>query len=292
MHDFTLEIVTHNKYTYHVASLFFMTVVDCGTLTNPTNGQVSHTGRTTFGQTATYSCDTGYILVGGNTRMCQATGIWSGSEPTCQSMLYQILNLSAMWWICLYKKINKKWIIFAHFRTLKLVRYIQSCKHTHITAWDLLDSQKACTDLKTCHNQVKLLTKVHKDIYIVEKIYSYPREKERHISFLINEFRCYEAKIEESEKTGSHWESNPGHFCHLATTPGQPPAPTILYMYCISGTECLSLTPGSHSVCAIRILLEVDWKILFIYFTSYHLWGKMLWAFTVSKPFSTWVLSW
>ena len=28
----------------------------------------------------------------------------------------------------------------------------------------------------------------------------------------INEFRCYEAKIEESEKTGSRWESNPGHL--------------------------------------------------------------------------------
>ena len=76
---------------------------------------------------------------------------------------------------------------------------------------------------------------------VVKEIYSYPREKERLISFLI---WCYEAKIEESEKTGSHRESNPGHFCHLATTAGQPPAPTILYMYCISGTECLSLTPA------------------------------------------------
>ena len=28
----------------------------------------------------------------------------------------------------------------------------------------------------------------------------------------INEFRCYEAKIEESEKVGSHQESNPGHL--------------------------------------------------------------------------------
>ena len=27
----------------------------------------------------------------------------------------------------------------------------------------------------------------------------------------IKEFRCYEAKIEESEKAGSRWESNPGH---------------------------------------------------------------------------------
>ena len=29
---------------------------------------------------------------------------------------------------------------------------------------------------------------------------------------MIKEFRCYEAKIEESEKTGSCWESNPEHL--------------------------------------------------------------------------------
>ena len=28
----------------------------------------------------------------------------------------------------------------------------------------------------------------------------------------INDFRCYEAKIEESEKAGSRQESNPGHL--------------------------------------------------------------------------------
>ena len=65
----------------------FQTVVDCSTLTNPANGQVSHTSGTTFGQTATYSCNTGYNLVGDSTRTCQATGEWSGSTPTCQSML-------------------------------------------------------------------------------------------------------------------------------------------------------------------------------------------------------------
>ena len=59
----------------------------------------------------------------------------------------------------------------------------------------------------------------------------------------INEFRCYEAKIEESEKAGSRRESNPGHLwleppvlCHWATTAGQPPALTILYCTaCIDG---------------------------------------------------------
>ena len=57
-------------------------------------------------------------------------------------------------------------------------------------------------------------------------------------------FRCYEAK---SEKAGSPQESNPGHLwleppvlCHWATATGQPPTPTILYMYCTGGTECLS----------------------------------------------------
>jgi len=61
-----------------------MTAVDCGTLTNPVNGQVSHSGGTTFEQTATYSCNAGYGLIGDNTRTCQATRVWSGSAPICQ----------------------------------------------------------------------------------------------------------------------------------------------------------------------------------------------------------------
>ena len=64
------------------------TAVDCGTLANPNNGQVSHTSGTTFGQVATYSCNTGYNLMGGTIRMCQATREWFGSAPTCQSMLF------------------------------------------------------------------------------------------------------------------------------------------------------------------------------------------------------------
>ena len=35
-------------------------------------------------------------------------------------------------------------------------------------------------------------------------------------------------------------------LCHCATTARQPPTPTILYMYCTDGTECLSHTPGRH----------------------------------------------
>ena len=65
----------------------------------------------------------------------------------------------------------------------------------------------------------------------------------------INEFRCYEAKVEESEKAGSCQESNPGlNYTPLSHTSQTTTSPTILYMYCTGGTECLSHTPGSHSV--------------------------------------------
>ena len=64
-----------------------LTVVDCGNLTDPANGQVDHTAGTLLGQNATYSCNTGYNLVGDSTRTCQAEGEWSGSAPTCQGML-------------------------------------------------------------------------------------------------------------------------------------------------------------------------------------------------------------
>ena len=70
--------------------LLILTAVDCGSLSDPDNGSVNHTAGTTLGQTATYSCNTGYNLVGDSTRTCQATGIWSGSAPTCQGMLYVI----------------------------------------------------------------------------------------------------------------------------------------------------------------------------------------------------------
>ena len=62
---------------------FHSLVVNCDALTDPTNGQVSHLNGTTFGQTATYSCDTTYTLMGNITRTCQANGVWSGNPPTC-----------------------------------------------------------------------------------------------------------------------------------------------------------------------------------------------------------------
>ena len=90
-----------DKSTICTCISFFSTVVDCGALTNPANGQVTHTAGTTFGQTATYSCNMGYTLVGDSTRTCQATGVWSRSAPTCQRML--LLSNSVVEWLCYCK---------------------------------------------------------------------------------------------------------------------------------------------------------------------------------------------
>lgn len=57
--------------------------VDCGSLRNPDNGQVTIPAGTTAGAQASYSCLTGFTLVGAVTRTCLATGAWSGLEPTC-----------------------------------------------------------------------------------------------------------------------------------------------------------------------------------------------------------------
>ena len=67
-------------------AFLFLTVVDCGTLNDPANGQVSHTAGTTYGQTVNYICNTGYRLVGDSNQTCRATGRWSGSAPTCEGV--------------------------------------------------------------------------------------------------------------------------------------------------------------------------------------------------------------
>ncbi len=56
--------------------------VNCGPLNHPVNGFVSFTG-TTFGLTATYTCDTGFELIGFSSRVCEIIGSWSGEEPVC-----------------------------------------------------------------------------------------------------------------------------------------------------------------------------------------------------------------
>lgn len=56
----------------------------CPHLTPPRNGKVSVSGRAA-GDTATYTCQTGFMVSGPTKRECQSTGVWSNVEPVCSS---------------------------------------------------------------------------------------------------------------------------------------------------------------------------------------------------------------
>ena len=60
--------------------------VDCGNVDQPSFGDVN-APETTFQAIATYSCISGYSLVGDSKRTCQANGSWSGQIPKCNREL-------------------------------------------------------------------------------------------------------------------------------------------------------------------------------------------------------------
>lgn len=62
----------------------FLSAFDCGRLDTPRNGRVRVTG-TRPGSVASYSCNVGFNLEGGNeNRRCVDLFGWDGSAPTCQ----------------------------------------------------------------------------------------------------------------------------------------------------------------------------------------------------------------
>ena len=65
-----------------LSNVYSHTAVDCSSLDDPDNGQVTLSG-TTLGSTATYTCNPGFVLDGTDVRTCMANGEWSGEVPTC-----------------------------------------------------------------------------------------------------------------------------------------------------------------------------------------------------------------
>uniref|UniRef100_A0A669DZQ6 CUB and Sushi multiple domains 3 n=1 Tax=Oreochromis niloticus TaxID=8128 RepID=A0A669DZQ6_ORENI len=57
-------------------------VISCGELPSPANGKKIGT-QTTFGATAIFTCDAGFMLVGSAVRECLSSGLWSGTETRC-----------------------------------------------------------------------------------------------------------------------------------------------------------------------------------------------------------------
>ena len=71
---------------YHIIFVIVFVAVDCGSLTSPVNGNISLSG-TTFESVADYTCQAGYLLVGSESRLCQANRTWSGDSPICEGQL-------------------------------------------------------------------------------------------------------------------------------------------------------------------------------------------------------------
>ncbi|KAH3837184.1 hypothetical protein DPMN_110564 [Dreissena polymorpha] len=57
-------------------------VADCGRLPVPQHGHVSPTA-TSYGSTATISCDNGFKLIGSGISTCGSDGRWNSTGQTC-----------------------------------------------------------------------------------------------------------------------------------------------------------------------------------------------------------------
>ena len=66
--------------------LFILAAVNCSSPVDPVNGQINLPNGTTFGNTAVYTCATGYALSGSSLRSCGADGNWTNTSPICYSM--------------------------------------------------------------------------------------------------------------------------------------------------------------------------------------------------------------
>ena len=60
--------------------------IDCGPLDAPDNGAVNFV-TSNVESIARYQCNSGFVLVGENTRTCLLSGVWSDSDPICQGKI-------------------------------------------------------------------------------------------------------------------------------------------------------------------------------------------------------------
>ncbi|NXK36865.1 LYAM3 protein, partial [Piprites chloris] len=63
--------------------------IACPVLSAPDQGELNcshHHGSFTFGSMCAFSCQTGFALIGPESRECMATGVWTGDTPQCKGI--------------------------------------------------------------------------------------------------------------------------------------------------------------------------------------------------------------
>ncbi|KFR14496.1 P-selectin, partial [Opisthocomus hoazin] len=71
------------------------TAITCPVLSAPDRGDLncSHLhGVFAFSSTCAFSCQTGFVLTGSETRECTATGTWTGDAPSCEAITCPVLS--------------------------------------------------------------------------------------------------------------------------------------------------------------------------------------------------------
>ena len=67
--------------------MLLFTIANCSTLNFPMNGMINcslgEDNITSYEDTCSFTCNTGYELTGSDTRTCQSNGNWSGSDAMC-----------------------------------------------------------------------------------------------------------------------------------------------------------------------------------------------------------------
>ena len=83
---FFVSCLFHNYY-YNVID------IQCYNLSEPANGEITScsSGRVCVGyegDTCSFTCNTGYELIGSDTRTCQSDGSWNGSDIKCSRSMF------------------------------------------------------------------------------------------------------------------------------------------------------------------------------------------------------------
>ena len=101
------HVCVHEGIFQLFLSFFLFSVVDCRDPGVPANG-FKWLVNTFLGSVVTYSCNVGFALTGDAQRVCQVSGNWSGSLPTCVSKINHPLSLISL--ISLPLSLMRQWM--------------------------------------------------------------------------------------------------------------------------------------------------------------------------------------
>ena len=74
-----------DSYFFPLCILPLCTVVECPELSEPEKSAIEYSAMpSVYNSRAEYRCASGYMLDGDRERVCQSSGAWSGSSPTCR----------------------------------------------------------------------------------------------------------------------------------------------------------------------------------------------------------------